>query len=137
MKKELSSGSTAPGILSRLAAAFSRQLPNPKERVVSVEDFHRKWQEVREKGSGAVLLDVRTPEEFMSGHVPGAVNVPSGDPSLVPRMWPDPETEIWVYCRTQRRSASVASVLEKWGYANCRVVQGGIIAWKGNGYPVD
>ena len=137
MKKDSPSGSTAPGVLSGLAAAISRLLPVPKVRVVSVDDLYGKWREVREKKSEAVLLDVRTPEEFAGGHVPGAINVPSGDPSLVPEMWPDPETEIWVYCGTQRRSTSVASFLGKRGYRNSSVVHGGIIAWKEKGYPLD
>lgn len=112
-------------------------LGGSKEGTVSVEDLHGKWQEVREKKSKAVLLDVRTPEEFAGGHVPGAINVPSGDPSLVPKTWPDPETEIWAYCRTQRRSAAFASALRNSGYRNVHVVHGGITAWAEKGYPLD
>ena len=108
-----------------------------KEGIASVDDLYREWQEVREKKSKAVLLDVRTPEEFESGHVPGAINIPSGDPSLVPKTWPDPETEIWVYCHTQRRSASFASGLRRSGYRNIRAVDGGIKAWAEKGYPID
>ncbi|MBE0602304.1 MAG: rhodanese-like domain-containing protein [Deltaproteobacteria bacterium] len=108
-----------------------------KERIVSVDDLYREWQEVREKKSKAVLLDVRTPEEFAGGHVPGAINIPSGNPSLATKTWPDPETEIWVYCRTQGRSSSFASSLRKSGYRNIHAVHGGITAWAEKGYPID
>ena len=108
-----------------------------KEGIASVDDLYKEWQEVREKKSKAVLLDVRTPEEFESGHVPGAINIPSGNPLLATKRWPDPETEIWVYCRTQGRSASFASNLRKSGYRNIHAVEGGITAWAEKGYPID
>lgn len=127
----------ALGVFSGTAVAFSDPPPVPKERNVSVDDLYGEWKEVREQRSGAVLLDVRTPEEFASGHVPGAINIPLGNPPLVSKMWPDPETEIWVYCRTQRRSASFASRLRTMGYRNLNVVNGGIMNWAEKGYPID
>jgi rhodanese-related sulfurtransferase len=137
MRNALSFVLIALGVLSGTAVAFSEHTPIPKERIVSVDDLYGEWQEVREKKSRAVLLDVRTPEEFASGHVPGAINIPSGNPSLVSNMWPDPETEIWVYCRTQRRSASFAFSLRTRGYRNIYVVDGGITTWAEKGYPID
>jgi len=137
VKNALSFVLIALGVLSGPAVAFSDSPPIPKERIVSVDDLHRKWQEVREKKSGAVLLDVRTPEEFAGGHVPGAINIPIGNHSLVPKTWPDPETEIWVYCRTQNRSAAFASSLHELGYRNIYVVNGGITDWVEKGYPTD
>ncbi len=137
MKNALPLALIALLVLSGPAMAFSPPPPVQDERIVSVSDLHGKWQEVREKKSGAVLLDVRTPEEFASGHVPGAINIPSDSPSLVPKMWPDPETEIWVYCHTQNRSVPFASSLRKAGYRNIYTVDGGITAWTKKGYPID
>ena len=80
---------------------------------------------------GAILLDVRTPEEFASGHIPGAVNLPNEDigteeiPSL-----PDKDKLILVYCRSGNRSKQAAQKLVNLGYTNI-VEFGGIMDWKG------
>ncbi|MEW6720600.1 MAG: rhodanese-like domain-containing protein [Thermodesulfobacteriota bacterium] len=137
MRNAVLVASIALGMLSGPALAFFGSPTIPKEHIVSVDDLYGKWQEVREKKSKAVLLDVRTSEEFASGHVPGAINIPIGSQSLVPKRWPDTETEIWVYCRTQNRSAKFGSDLLKRGYRNVRVVNGGITNWVEKGYPID
>ena len=72
---------------------------------VTAAQAYEMWKAAPDK---IKIIDVRTPEEFASGHVPGAINIPSGNPLLATKTWPDPETEIWVYCRTQGRSASFA-----------------------------
>lgn len=65
----------------------------------------------------AVMLDVRTPEEFAEGHLEGAVNVPvqvleAGKVPDVPR-----EQPVIVYCRSGRRSAKAAELLRAQGYS--------------------
>lgn len=66
---------------------------------------------------GARLLDVRSPEEFASGHLPGAVNIPIHQ--LEQRMSElDPQaTPIVVYCLSGARSAQAASLLTAKGFA--------------------
>jgi phage shock protein E len=71
-------------------------------------------------GSGALLLDVRTPGEFASGHLPGALNVPVGElggrlEGLGPK-----ERAIVVYCASGVRSAAAAGMLERAGFAKVR-----------------
>ncbi|MGC4069449.1 MAG: rhodanese-like domain-containing protein [Polyangiaceae bacterium] len=68
---------------------------------------------------GALLLDVRTREEFASGHVPGAKNIPVQE--LGARLGELKETKqpVVVYCRSGGRSASAASVLRQAGYTVC------------------
>src|SRR3974390_2877050 len=59
---------------------------------------------VVEKKDNAILLDVRDPNEFSAGHLPGAVNVSRG--LLEWRIWaavPDPNAKVFVYCRTGGR----------------------------------
>lgn len=64
---------------------------------------------------GATLLDVRTPEEFASGHVDGAINIPVG--TLATRMAEVPrEKPVVLYCRSGMRSARAASMLRAEGY---------------------
>lgn len=107
----------------------------PKDRFVAVDDFYKKWQEIQNGKSNAVLLDVRTPKEYESGRIPGSKNIPSDHPSLVLERWPDRDAEILVYCRTQRRATEVASFLYRHGYLNVYVLEGGILGWMKKGYP--
>lgn len=108
----------------------------PKNRIASVDDLYKKWQEVQEKKSKAVILDIRTFEEFDNGHLLGSNNIDSGNPYLVPKTWPDPETEIWVFCRTKHRATYFSSFLYRYGYKNVYLVDGGIAAWAEKGYPL-
>ncbi len=80
------------------------------------------------------LLDVRQPEEFRSGHIPGAKLIPLGD--LRSRMNELPKNqEILVVCRSGNRSLSATRQLASAGY-NAVNVRGGIIAWSHAGFPI-
>jgi rhodanese-related sulfurtransferase len=108
----------------------------PKDRVASVDDLYKKWQEVQAKKSKAVILDIRSYAEFYAGHLDGSNNISSGLPYLVPKTWPDPNTEIWVFCRTKHRATYFSSFLYRYGYKNVYVVDGGIAGWAEKGYPL-
>lgn len=108
----------------------------PKDRVVSVDDLYKKWQEVQEKKSKAVIVDIRTRDEFDNGHLLGSNNVDSGHAYTVPKTWADPETEIWIFCRTKHRATYFAGNLYRYGYKNVYLVDGGIAAWAEKGYPL-
>ena len=108
----------------------------PKNRIASVDDLYKKWQEVQEKKSKAVILDIRTGAEFFDGHILGSNNIDSGNPFLVPKIWPDPNTEIWVFCRTKHRATYFTSFLYRYGYKNVYLVDGGIAGWAQKGYPL-
>lgn len=69
----------------------------------------RKWV-----AEGATLLDVRTPEEFASGHVEGAMNIPVQ--VLGGRVKDVPKGRVVVYCRSGGRSASAAALLKQAGF---------------------
>lgn len=95
----------------------------------------------------AVLIDVREPAEFDTGHLPGAINIPRGvlefhvdahpavanatDPALAHR-----ERPLVLYCRTGGRAALAADNLQKLGFADVRSIAGGIEAWREAGLPV-
>ncbi|MGA9032282.1 MAG: rhodanese-like domain-containing protein [Sulfuricaulis sp.] len=108
----------------------------PKDRVASVDDLYKKWQEVQAKKSKAIILDIRSYAEFYAGHLDGSNNISSGHPYLVPKTWPDPNTEIWVFCRTQHRATYFTSFLYRYGYKNVYLVKGGIADWAEKGYPL-
>ena len=84
-----------------------------------------------ESESGYILLDVRTPEEFAAGHIPGAINIPNevigSDP--IPEL-PDLDQLILVYCRSGNRSKQASEKLVALGYGNVAEF-GGINDWPG------
>jgi rhodanese-related sulfurtransferase len=92
-------------------------------------------QEAREAmGRGAVLLDVREPHEWKSGHAPKARHIPLGE--LGRRAGELPRNrEILVVCRSGSRSARAAKMLsaQRGDVAN---VKGGMGAWARSGLPV-
>lgn len=87
--------------------------------------------DMMEKESGYIILDVRRPDEFTAGHIPGAINVPNesiGKDEIAEL--PQKDQLIMVYCRSGRRSKEAAEKLVKLGYTNI-VEFGGILDWKG------
>ena len=78
---------------------------------------------------GALLLDVRTEEEYAGGHVPGSRNVPLGTLGRA-ELPADPETPLFVYCLSGARSRQAASVLRRAGYAHVTDL-GGICNYRG------
>lgn len=78
-----------------------------------------------------VILDVRTAQEFASGHIPGAVLLPNETIGTedIPLL-PDQDQLILVYCRSGNRSKQAAEKLAQLGYTNI-VEFGGINSWTG------
>ena len=78
-----------------------------------------------------MILDVRRPDEFAEGHIPGAINVPNEEIGTTEiAELPQKSQLILVYCRSGRRSKEASEKLVKLGYTNI-VEFGGIIDWKG------
>lgn len=81
--------------------------------------------------TGYIILDVRRPDEYATGHIPNAINVPNETigTAEIPEL-PDKNQLIMVYCRSGRRSKEASEKLVKLGYTNI-VEFGGILDWKG------
>jgi len=78
-----------------------------------------------------IILDVRRPDEYAKGHIPGAINVPNEEIGTAEiAELPDKSQLILVYCRSGRRSKEASEKLVKLGYTNI-VEFGGILNWKG------
>ncbi|MFW9995842.1 MAG: rhodanese-like domain-containing protein, partial [Candidatus Odinarchaeota archaeon] len=84
------------------------------------------------------LLDVRTPEEYELGHIPGAYLIPvtelDGRKSELPA---NVSQSLIVYCRSGSRSATASEKLTSWGYLDVRNMLGGFISWKEKLFPVE
>ena len=81
--------------------------------------------------SDYVILDVRRPNEFASGHIPDAVNLPVEDiGDAPPAELSDPYQLIMIYCRSGNRSKQAAEKLALMGYTNI-VEFGGVNTWPG------
>ena len=80
---------------------------------------------------GAVLLDVRTREEYAAGHIGGSRNLPLELlPADAPRELPDRGAPLYVYCRSGGRSRRAAALLKRMGYTNVTDI-GGIADYRG------
>ena len=78
-----------------------------------------------------IILDVRTEQEYASGHISGAVNLPNETiASEAIQQLPDKKQLILVYCRSGNRSKQAAAKLVNLGYTNV-VEFGGIQDWNG------
>jgi rhodanese-related sulfurtransferase len=81
----------------------------------------------------AAVLDVREPDEWAVGHIPGALHVPLSDvPSRLEEL---PESEVVVVCRTGGRSARAAVWLNRNGFDAVNL-EGGMAAWAEAGRPM-
>lgn len=86
------------------------------------------------------IIDVREYEEFVAGHLPGAINIPRGVLEFkignVPEC-ADPKKPYLVYCRTSGRAALATVQLQRIGYADVLSMAGGYEGWTFEGRPVD
>jgi rhodanese-related sulfurtransferase/rubrerythrin len=92
-------------------------------------DQAKEWF-IGNKGSEFIILDVRQPEEYRSGHLPGAVFIPL--PDLINKVGElDHSKPIIAYCRSGNRSRAAAAFLLSYGFSKVYSMDGGITAWNG------
>ncbi len=86
---------------------------------------------------GALWIDIREPDEWEQGHLPGAVHIPRGNlESRVERAAPDKSRPVVLYCAVGSRSAFAAKTLEELGYTEAHSLAGGIEDWKRDGLEI-
>ena len=96
---------------------------------------------------GCPVVDVREPEEFAEGHIPGAVNIPrgllefevDGHPAVrfeTAEALAHRERPVILYCLSGGRSALAAEALLRLGFVNPMSLDHGILGWEDAGYPV-
>ncbi len=92
-------------------------------------DINEGVKEYGETG-GAVLLDVRTVQEYQTGRIPGSKNIPLQEIKRVETVVPDKDTPLFVYCQSGARSRQAVEELQHMGYLRVKNI-GGISAYTG------
>ena len=91
-----------------------------------------------EAGSAPLILDVRSPGEYQSGHVPQAINIPHYE--LASRLNELPVTkdrEIVTYCERGPRAGVAENILEQAGFTDVRHLEGDMHSWRYNSLPIE
>ena len=91
----------------------------------------------RKAGRGAVFLDVREPNEWNLGHVPGAVHIPRGTLETTVEQRIPRDKRVVIYCAGGNRSALAADTLQQMGYTDVASVAEGFRGWVGSGGEVE
>ena len=108
---------------------FVRTSPDPRE--IDLETAAGIWRD-----EGAMFVDVREPEEFAGGRVPGSVLIPLGE--LAQRSDELPKgARIVTVCRSGRRSLEAVDILEAQGWSDVKSMAGGMIDWARAGHAVE
>lgn len=90
---------------------------------------------IHDRKDDVFLLDVREPQEWQDGRIPGAVHIPMGDvPDRLDEI--DRDRPVITYCASGRRSGEVAQYLQGAGF-DATNMAGGIQRWESEGLPVE
>lgn len=85
----------------------------------------------------AVVIDIRSPDEYVTGHVPESRNIPEERLSeRVVELERLKNTPVILVCQTGTRAAAVAKRLEQDGFASTHTLGGGITGWRNAGLPL-
>jgi len=99
-----------------------------KISLISTEDLNKVNKDI-------LLIDVRTPGEYASGHVENSVNIDfraSNFKDLIGEL--DKNQDVYVYCKVGGRSASAAKMMEDMGFNKIYDLKGGIMQWEKDGF---
>lgn len=84
-----------------------------------------------------VVLDIRTPQEFQAGHLPGATNIDFYAPDFARQLDRLDKTKTYlVYCRSGNRSSQALPIMRKLGFQEVYELQGGLLAWARANLPI-
>lgn len=97
---------------------------------LDAKEFHDKLSETKDHQ----LVDVRSPEEFNSGHIDNAENIDINSPDFEKEIQNlDKKRPVFLYCRSGGRSSTASNILKKLGFEIVYDMKGGITAWNSNG----
>lgn len=119
-------------VTTALLAADKPTVP-PSVKNVGVDEFEKLRTDKK-----AVVLDVRTPEEFAKGHIPGAINLDIKAPDFQKKLGElDKSKTYLVHCAHGVRGAKACTVMDKMAFTNLVHLEPGLSAWEKAGKPVE
>ncbi len=106
-------------------------------KTIGMEEYRK----IVDNPGGALIIDVREPQEYAAGHVPGAINIPRG--VIDSKIWnhvgssekADLERQIVLQCQSGRRATLAAQTLEELGFTQTSAVIMNLDDWKTSGNP--
>ncbi len=102
-----------------------------KEVKVAREAAEPKKKVVVKDGKAPIIIDVRDEDEYLAGHIPGAIMVPAKQMEHhLDMMEQYRKEDIVLYCQSGRRASAAATVLENAGFKNVKLLQGDYPGWK-------
>lgn len=114
-------------ILAATGTAIAQDAPIVNSTTIGADELMSRI----EAETAPTILDVRTPEEFAAGHVPGAINIPYTElEERYSELELEGSDELVVYCQSGRRAAIAEAALSELGFTNVRDLDGHIAAWK-------
>jgi rhodanese-related sulfurtransferase len=124
------SGTPPPNSTPALTAAITAA-----DTAISVQDAFTLIQQ-NKSNPDFVIIDVRTADEFNSGHLEGAVNIDFYSPDFKANLDKlERNKEYLIYCRTGIRGAAAIRIMLDIGFTMVRNMSGGIVQWNEAGYP--
>jgi len=126
LRVNMSGGTSVAQILSEAAAEVPfMSMGEVKARVTAGEN-------------DLIVLDVREKDAFEAAHIPHAKHLPRGQLELrVNEAFPDPTVRIVTYCEVGKISTLAAATLRRMGFMRAIALDGGMKAWKEQGFPVE
>lgn len=130
MKQYLKIGFSLLAILA-FNVAGAQTAPNASK--LAAIEFSNKLKQLPD----APVIDVRTPEEFTSGHLAKSKNIDWYSSEFVKQISTlDKSKPVFIYCKSGGRSASAVSKMTALGFKQIYELEGGITAWNANKLPV-
>lgn len=124
---------TASMLFSCVGSSQTKTVPNSQvssEKEIIPENIDIDMFDNLRSTGDYIVIDVRTPEEFEAGHVPGASVVDVKSPDFSQKIGElDKDKEYLVYCRSGNRSAKALKIMQDAGFTNAHNVEGGYLAW--------
>jgi rhodanese-related sulfurtransferase len=112
----------------------SQQQGQTANELLPAEAFQQQLQ----KAQAPQLIDVRTPEEFATGHIAGAVNMDYNSDDFEAQIAKlDKSQPVFVYCLSGGRSGSAAALMQELGFAKVYGLDKGMMAWRQANLPVE
>lgn len=119
----------------KMAALSETTIPKTEITNLSAQEAYSLIQEKMDNPDFKII-DVRTPDEFNSGHVKGAINIDYNSDTFRDTLAKlDKAGEYLVYCRSGNRSSGAVKVMEELGFTTIYHMGGGIIDWSAEGLP--